>query len=217
VLALIGDRYHNVDYIRLNFNRVFSELGMPYEYTTNYEWFVDEEATAELLEGRKLFIFGRDGWSSGWLRRAGSSDGVVTALMDAPPTASGTWVTEGWRWPSTALSVPAGPFSRGTTTSVSPITQVHTGKLPAVPMTGTPRTTVEGGGGKRRASITQGMGDFMVTDEQHFPIYERTPGDLLLRGANIDGLSFDTDSGAAKRATVSATAWRTPMARGGLS
>ncbi len=37
---------------------------MPYEYTTNYEWFVDEEATAKLLEGRKLFIFGRDGWSS---------------------------------------------------------------------------------------------------------------------------------------------------------
>ena len=55
--------------------------------------------------------------------------------------------------------------------------------------------------------ITQGVADFMVTDEQHFPIYDRPPGDLLLRGANIDGLTFDTDSGALEGATVSATAW----------
>ena len=71
VLALIGDRYHNVDYIRLNFNRVFSELGMPYEYTTNYEWFDDEEATAKLLEGQEVVhLRPRRAGLPRWLRRA---------------------------------------------------------------------------------------------------------------------------------------------------
>ena len=55
--------------------------------------------------------------------------------------------------------------------------------------------------------IAQGVEDFMVTDEQHFPICDRPAGDMLLRGANIDGLTFDTDSGALEGATVSATAW----------
>ena len=32
-LALIGDRYHNADYIRLSLNRVFGELGIPIDYT----------------------------------------------------------------------------------------------------------------------------------------------------------------------------------------
>jgi hypothetical protein len=55
--------------------------------------------------------------------------------------------------------------------------------------------------------VTKGVDDFIVTDEQHFPIYDRPGGDLLLRGTNIDGLTFDTPSGALKAATVSATAW----------
>ena len=31
VLALIGDRYHNVDYIRVHFDRLFSGLGIDYD------------------------------------------------------------------------------------------------------------------------------------------------------------------------------------------
>ena len=61
VLALIGDRYHNPDFIRLNFNRLFGELGISYEYTGNYEWFDTEEATDAQLSGRSLLIVARDG------------------------------------------------------------------------------------------------------------------------------------------------------------
>ena len=35
-LALIGDRYHNPDYIRVSLNRLFKELGLPIDYTMNY-------------------------------------------------------------------------------------------------------------------------------------------------------------------------------------
>jgi len=210
VLALIGDRYHNVDYIRLNFNRVFSELGMPYEYTTNYEWFVDEEATARLLEGKKLFIFGRDGlvFPDGYVG-PGSSDGVVTALMDTPPRgASGTWVTEGLgvavdRFVRAGGSLFSWHNNLGVSNYSSTYRKITGGAYDGHPPERPWKVEVVNG----EHPITQGMANFMVTDEQHFPIFERPPGDLLLRGANIDGLSFDTDSGAAKGATVSATAW----------
>src|SRR5258708_39126304 len=37
VLALIGDRFHNSDYIRVSLDRLFSELGLPIDYTTLYD------------------------------------------------------------------------------------------------------------------------------------------------------------------------------------
>jgi len=42
-LALIGDRYHNPDYIRVSLDRVFKELGVPIDYTISY----DQIGTAE--------------------------------------------------------------------------------------------------------------------------------------------------------------------------
>ena len=47
----------------------------------------------------------------------------------------------------------------------------------------------------------------MVTDEQHFPLYDGDPADLLMRGTNIDGLTFNSDSGAVREGVVSAVAW----------
>ena len=62
--ALIGDRYHNSDYIRTALNRtVAKELGVSLDLT-------DETAqlTAETLEGYKLLIILRDGliWPDGY-------------------------------------------------------------------------------------------------------------------------------------------------------
>ena len=36
-LALIGDRYHNADYIRVALNRLFLDLNLPIDYTINYD------------------------------------------------------------------------------------------------------------------------------------------------------------------------------------
>ncbi|MGA3218179.1 MAG: ThuA domain-containing protein [Acidimicrobiales bacterium] len=210
VFALIGDRYHNVDYIRVNFDRLFAELGLRYEYTTNYEWFGDEQNTAKLLEGRKLFIFGRDAlvFPDGYVG-PGSSDGLVTGLMNAPPrSAAGTWVTEGLAVAVDRFVRAGGSlFSWHNNLSVSNYSvtyrRVTGGAYDGHPPERPWKVEVVNG----NHPITQSVADFMVTDEQHFPIYDRPEADLLLRGANIDGLTFDTDSGAVKGATVSATAW----------
>src|ERR1700754_299799 len=55
-LALIGDRYHNADYIRLSLNKVFGELNIPIDYT------IDTGADlGTLLKTSNLFLILRDG------------------------------------------------------------------------------------------------------------------------------------------------------------
>src|SRR6266700_7944352 len=63
-LALIGDRYHNADYIRVALNRLFRELNLPIDYTINYD-----EISPRLLRPYRLFLVLRDGmiWPQGYL------------------------------------------------------------------------------------------------------------------------------------------------------
>lgn len=38
--------------------------------------------------------------------------------------------------------------------------------------------------------VTRGVEDFMVTDEQHYLIYDKDPKNILLHSENVDGLTF---------------------------
>src|SRR6201995_793606 len=54
-LALIGDRYHNADYIRLSLNKIFGELNTPTHHT------IDTGAgRGGLLKNSQLFLVLRD-------------------------------------------------------------------------------------------------------------------------------------------------------------
>jgi type 1 glutamine amidotransferase len=210
VLALIGDRFHNPDYIRLNFNRLFGELDLAYEYTANYEWFSDEDSTASLLTGRRLLVVARDGliFPDGYVGPEHYSYYSTQLMEDFPSGAPTTWVTEGfaeavrkfveaggalWAWHNN-LSVST--FSETYRRLTGGVYDGHPAERPWKVEVVNPDHP-----------ITQGVSDFVVTDEQHFPICDRPDGDMLLKGVNIDGLTFDSDSGAVKKGTVSATAW----------
>ena len=62
-LALVGDRYHNPDYIRVALGRTFGELGMPIDLTFDYG-----AITADLLKHYDLLAILRDGmiWLGGY-------------------------------------------------------------------------------------------------------------------------------------------------------
>ena len=62
--ALIGDRYHNPDYIRVSLDKVFKELGIPIDYTIQYD-----QISAVLLKNYQLLLILRDGmiWPQGYL------------------------------------------------------------------------------------------------------------------------------------------------------
>src|SRR3984957_7773561 len=63
-LALIGDRFHNADYIRVSLDRVFKEVGIPIDYTILYD-----KLSRDLLKDYQLFLCLRDGmiWPDGYL------------------------------------------------------------------------------------------------------------------------------------------------------
>src|SRR5690348_8772001 len=62
-LALVGDRYHNPDYIKVSLNKVFHELDIPIDYTMDYD-----SLSAALLKPYQLFLVLRDGmiWPGGY-------------------------------------------------------------------------------------------------------------------------------------------------------
>ena len=55
-LALIGDRYHNPDYIRVSLDKVFKDLDIPIDYTIQYD-----QISASLLKNYQLLLILRDG------------------------------------------------------------------------------------------------------------------------------------------------------------
>src|SRR2546421_523651 len=63
-LALIGDRYHNADYIRVALERIFDGLGVAVDYTIDYG-----KLSRDLLKAYKVFLCLRDGmiWPEGYL------------------------------------------------------------------------------------------------------------------------------------------------------
>jgi len=63
VLALVGDRYHNPDYIRTGLDPVFQELGVPIDYTIAYD-----QISAAMLKNYQIFLTYRDGmiWRRIW-------------------------------------------------------------------------------------------------------------------------------------------------------
>src|SRR4051794_25118637 len=62
-LALVGDRYHNPDYIRVSLDKVFGELNIPIDYTMDYA-----SLSAALLKPYQLLLILRDGmiWPGGY-------------------------------------------------------------------------------------------------------------------------------------------------------
>ncbi len=92
-LALIGDRYHNPDYIHVSLDKVFHELDIPIDYTMDYAGL-----SAASIKPYQLLLILRDGmiWPGGY-----SGPDAYTAyemdLEDAdkfPAAKAVSWMTE---------------------------------------------------------------------------------------------------------------------------
>ncbi len=52
--------------------------------------------------------------------------------------------------------------------------------------------------------ITRGVNDFVVTEEQHYVIYDKDPKDVLVRSVNEEGLEYKTEKYGNQGATCEA-------------
>src|SRR5574340_108584 len=92
VIALVGDRYHNPDYIRVSLGRLFSQLGMPIDYTFPYD-----KLSRDLLRGYRILVCFRDGmiWPGGYLGPdAYNYERELENPGDFPKAEPQNWITQ---------------------------------------------------------------------------------------------------------------------------
>ncbi|MCC6861216.1 MAG: ThuA domain-containing protein [Bryobacterales bacterium] len=194
--ALVGDRYHNPDYIRTALRKTLvKDLGVSIDFT-------DEVAAlnARSLSGYRLLILFRDGmlWPDGY-PDPGTYPGYVqgrTRIVSDPPVPererkSVPWITpEQGRAVKEFASRGGGILFYHNVTYISPDNDDFRDVLGAVTQGHPPmrpfRVKVVNAG----HPITRGVRDFLVTDEQHFLIYQKDPKHVLLRSVNEDGLTY---------------------------
>jgi len=195
--ALIGDRYHNSDYIRIGLGKTLGkDLGISIDFR-------DEVALldAETLQGYKLLIIFRDGmtWPDGYPDE--SSNAAFAHLPNAkvvsdPPLPK--WGGQPNYWISPAqgkavrdfASAGGGVLFYHNVTYISPHNADFRDVLGAVTRQHPPIRPFKVRVVNKAHPITRDVNDFVVTDEQHYVTYEKDTKHLLLESVNEQGLDF---------------------------
>lgn len=189
-LALIGDRYHNPDYIRVGLNRIFEELNLPIDYTTNYY-----DLSASLLKPYQLFICFRDNmiWPNGYSGPNASSfySDRLENVEDFPASKSVDWITEEQSVAvKTFVSAGNGFYSMHNNAFVSRSSKNYREVQGGYALSHPPLRPFKVKIVNKEHPITKDVEDFMVNDEQHYLVYDKDPKNILLQSENIDGLTF---------------------------
>jgi hypothetical protein len=191
VLALIGDRYHNPDYIRVALTKMFDGLGVAVDYTMDYD-----RLSSKLLANYQLFLCLRDGmvWPGGYLGPDAYTayEQGLENKQDFPPPKSQSWLTEDQ---ATAVkefvNSGGGFYSLHNNSHVSLSSKIYRdvqgGAYIGHPTLRPFKVRVVNG----NHPITQGIQDFMVNDEQHYVEYDKDRKNILLEAENIDGLTYE--------------------------
>jgi type 1 glutamine amidotransferase len=190
-LALIGDRYHNPDYIRVSLDKVFKDLNIPIDYTIHYD-----KISASMLKDYQLFLILRDGmiWPDGYLgpdAYTAYEANLETPKSFAEPTPV-TWITEEQ---GTAIKdfVTAGNgfYALHNCSNISLSSKPYREVMGGAYISHPPLRPFEVHATANKHPITEGMKPFIVNDEQHYVIYDKDPKYVIMEAENIDGLKFE--------------------------
>jgi type 1 glutamine amidotransferase len=222
VLALIGDRYHNSDYTRVGLDRLFRELSLPVDYTTNYY-----DLSETLLRPYQLFVCFRDNmiWPGGYLQPdAHQYEVFLENPADFPPAKPEDWITEEQgKAVQDFVSAGNGFYSMHNNSFVSRASKNYREVQGGLALNHPPLRPFKVRIVNKDHPVTQGVGDFMVNDEQHYAIYDKDPKNIILRGENLDGLTFTPTYGDPARGgagtqqdlgTVSISGWAHEYGKG---
>jgi len=200
--ALVGDRYHNSDYIRTALGKTLvKEAGLSIDFT--------DEVTllsAETLKGYKMLIVFRDGmlWPNGY-GSGGFYAGYVSErdreIVSDPPLPNMEAEPVMWLTAEQGKAVREFVFNGGSAffyhnnSHVSLASQDYRDVEGAI-YTGHPsirpfKVKIV----NPDHPITRGVRDFVVTDEQHYVKYDKDPKYVLMRSLNEDGLSYTGSMG----------------------
>ncbi len=190
-LALIGDRYHNPDYIRVSLDKVFKDLDIPIDYTIQYD-----QISAALLKNYQLLLILRDGmiWPDGYLGPDAYT--AYEADLETPKTFPDpkpvTWIT-GQQGAAIKEFVTAGNgfYALHNCSHISLSSKDYREAMGGAYIGHPPLRPFQVRASENKHPITQGMSSFMVNDEQHYVAYDKDPKYIILEAENIDGLKFE--------------------------
>ena len=195
--ALIGDRYHNSDYIRTGLNRTIAEpLGISIDFCDE-----TKRLNSETLEGYKLLIILRDGmiWPDGYPNEASNAAWVNTGkpeLVSVPPVPETAARPTFWMKPEQGKAVREFVEKGGAALFLHNVTHVgltdpdFRDVLGAAYAGHPPIRTFKVQITNPDHPIAQGVSDFVVTDEQHYMEYDKDPGHIFLETVNEEGLDY---------------------------
>src|SRR5690242_489960 len=197
--ALIGDRYHNSDYIRTGLTRTIAkQLDISIDFT-------DETSllNAETLDGYKVLIVLRDGmiWPDGYggdesSNAAWAASGRPKLVFDPPVPQEGRAKPEFWIKPGQGKAVRDFVDSGGSalflhnTTHVGLTDPDFRHVLGAAYAGHPPIRTFKVKITNANHPITKGVRDFVVTDEQHYMEYDKDKKHIFMETVNEEGLTY---------------------------
>ncbi|HKX00096.1 MAG TPA: ThuA domain-containing protein [Bryobacteraceae bacterium] len=195
--ALIGDRYHNSDYIRVALGRtIVRDAGVSVDFCDEVKML-----DAETLDGYRLLIILRDGmtWPDGYPDESSNAaylEAGSPRVASVPPVPKTEAKPHYWITPEQGRAVKEFVERGGAAlffhnvTYISPHNQDFRDVLGAVTEDHPPIRKFKVRVVNPGHPITRGVQDFVVTDEQHFMRYEKDPKYLLLESVNEDGLTW---------------------------
>jgi type 1 glutamine amidotransferase len=190
-LALIGDRYHNPDYIRVSLDKVFKDLNIPIDYTIQYD-----QISARLLKEYQLLLILRDGmiWPDGYL--GPDAYAAYEANLETPKSFPDpkpvTWITEE-QGAAIKEFVTAGNgfYALHNCSHISLSSKNYREVMGGAYISHPPLRPFQVHATANKHPITDGMSPFIVNDEQHYVTYDKDPKYIIMEAENIDGLKFE--------------------------
>ena len=189
--ALIGDRYHNSDYIRTALGKTIgTDLGLAIDFRDEVKLL-----DAKTLKDYKLLIMLRDGmlWPAGYPQQGAGWPEIVSEpplpKIDPHPV---YWITAAQgKAVKDFVAGGGGVLFYHNVTYISPHNDDFRDVLGAVTEQHPPLRPFKVKVLNRNHPITRGVNDFVVTDEQHFVNYQKDPKHLLLQSVNENGLTHN--------------------------
>ena len=192
--ALIGDRFHNSDYIRTGLGKTIGEdCGLDIEFCDQVE-----RLNAETLASQQLLVVFRDGmvWPRGYgvaaypgYNPAEQGARSEPAVPQAQPEAV-QWITpeQGRAVRQFVQGGGSALFYHNSTyiTASEDYTHVQGSATQGHPPVRPYKVRITHKG----HPVTQGVNDFVVTDEQHFMHYDKDPAYVLAESVNEEGHAF---------------------------
>jgi type 1 glutamine amidotransferase len=207
VLALIGDRWHCYNYIYVALNRTLvQEAGVPVDFTPDHS-----VLSRETLAGYKLLILLCDGLSfpGGYSSPYPFYDPEKMKIVSDPPALLDEKAVN-WLTPEQGKAIREFIEKGGSAWFFHNASYISGGNADFRHVEGalfTGHTVFRPYKMKivnADHPITAGVKDFVVSEEQHFLIYDKDPKSVLIRSVNEEGLEYKTDAHGNQGATCEA-------------